>query len=49
MGETQIMSNIFNKEIKEVMTKRHSVRNYENRLLSKEIIEKIEKYINEAK
>ncbi|MBU3108947.1 nitroreductase family protein [Clostridium gasigenes] len=43
------MSTIFNKEIKEVMIKRHSVRNYENRLLSKEIIGKIEKYINEVK
>lgn len=34
------MNNIFNKSINEVIRLRHSVRNYENKDLSKEIIEK---------
>ena len=40
------MSTIFNKPITEIITLRHSVRNYSNVPLSKNIIEKIERYIN---
>ena len=40
------MSTIFNKPITEIITLRHSVRNYSNVPLSKNIIEKIKKYIN---
>lgn len=40
------MSTIFNKEITEIIKVRHSVRNYDNSLLPKEVIEKIKKYIS---
>ncbi|GAB6167925.1 nitroreductase family protein [Clostridium carnis] len=39
------MSSIFNKNVTEVIKLRHSVRNYENKPLAKDIVEKIEKYI----
>ena len=40
------MSNIFNKPIKELIEARHSVRNYNDTPISKDIIEKIENYID---
>lgn len=40
------MNTIFNKPITEIITLRHSVRNYETSPLSKDTIEKIEKYID---
>ena len=40
------MNNIFNKPIKELIEARHSVRSYNDTPLSKDIIEKIENYIN---
>lgn len=40
------MSNIYNKSVEELIQIRHSVRNYDNSLLSDEIINKIENYIN---
>lgn len=39
------MNTIFNKPIKELVEIRHSVRNYDNIPISKEIINKIENYI----
>lgn len=41
------MSYTFNKSISEIIKKRHSVRSYDNRELSKEIIEKLHNYLNE--
>lgn len=40
------MINTFSKQISEVINLRHSVRNYDNKELSNEVIEKIEKYIS---
>lgn len=40
------MNTIFNKPIKELITSRYSVRNYNDAPLSKDIIEKIENYIH---
>lgn len=42
------MKNIFNSPIKEVIMARHSVRNYDERLLSDEVREKIEKFISQT-
>lgn len=41
------MANIFYKPINEIVSKRHSVRNYENTELSKEIKEKLQAYLDE--
>lgn len=41
------MTNIFDKSINEIIRKRHSVRNYENIELSKEIKEKLQAYLDE--
>lgn len=41
------MANIFNKPINEIVSKRHSVRNYENTELSTEIKEKLQAYLDE--
>lgn len=40
------MNSIFNKPVKKLIEARHSVRNYNNTPLSKDIIEKIENYID---
>jgi nitroreductase len=40
------MTNIFDKPINEIIRKRHSVRNYENTELSKEIKEKLQAYLD---
>ncbi|MGL5354357.1 MAG: nitroreductase family protein [Clostridium sp.] len=42
------MKNIFNSPINEVIMARHAVRNYDERLLSGEVLEKIEKFISET-
>lgn len=41
------MSTIFNKPINEVIKLRHSVRNYDDKYLSQDIIDKIENYISD--
>ncbi|OPJ55668.1 nitroreductase family protein [Clostridium chromiireducens] len=41
------MANIFNKSMNEIVSKRHSVRNYENTELSNEIKEKLQAYLDE--
>lgn len=41
------MNNTFNKPISEIIKKRHSVRSYDNRELSKETMEELYNYLNE--
>lgn len=42
------MNTIFNKPIREIIELRHSVRNYEDKPLEKDVIDKIETYISET-